>query len=124
MSDKKLVYIIDDDAGLLAAYSAAVTKLGYQVATASDGIKALALVKAAKPDLMLLDLLMPNMDGIGMLKEIRKDKNNQDIKVITVSNFEQHQEGAGLGVVKHITKMNSGPDEVAATVDAVIRQGA
>ncbi len=69
MSGKILV--IDDDPDILEALSMILESQGYQVVTARDGISGLASLKAEKPDLMILDLLMPKMDGFAVCKELQ-----------------------------------------------------
>ena len=69
MAEKILV--VDDDSDVLDALTMVLESRGYQVITAQDGIEGLACLKAEKPDLMILDLLMPKMDGFGVMKELR-----------------------------------------------------
>ncbi len=69
MTEKILV--VDDDSDVLDALTMVLESRGYQVITAQDGIEGLACLKAEKPDLMILDLLMPKMDGFGVMKELR-----------------------------------------------------
>ena len=65
------ILIVDDDSDVLDALTMVLESRGYQVITAQDGIEGLACLKAEKPDLMILDLLMPKMDGFGVMKELR-----------------------------------------------------
>lgn len=116
----ELVYVADDDTGLRTAYAAALHKLGLEVETAADGLEALALVKKAKPTAILLDMLMPNLDGIGFLKQLRADAANDPIKVIVVSNFESMPEANDFNVAKYLSKLQHGPDEVAARVADIV----
>ncbi len=69
MPDK--ILIVDDDPDILDAVSIILEAKGYQVVTAKDGIEGLANLKAEKPDLMILDLLMPKMDGFAVCKELQ-----------------------------------------------------
>jgi CheY-like chemotaxis protein len=117
----KVVYVIDDDTVLRTAYAAALHKLGYEVETGSDGLDAQSLVTRAKPDIILLDMLMPNLDGIGFLKELRKDQGNDVIRVVVVSNFESMPETDGLGVTKYLSKLQHQPEAVASQVDTILK---
>lgn len=65
------ILIVDDDPDILEALSMVLESKGYQVVTAQDGIEGLASLKAEKPDLMILDLLMPKMDGFAVCKELQ-----------------------------------------------------
>src|SRR4051812_41900229 len=98
MADADTVYIIDDDTALRTAYSMELRKLGYIVETASDGVEGQKLVKEAKPALILLDMLMPNLDGMSFLRELRADKANDAIKVVVTSNFEATPDSQDLNV--------------------------
>jgi DNA-binding response OmpR family regulator len=68
------ILVVDDDPDILDALTMILESKGYQAITARDGIEALASLKAEKPDLMILDLLMPKMDGFAVLKELRDPK--------------------------------------------------
>jgi len=65
------ILVVDDDPDILEALTMILESQGYQVCTASDGIEGLANLKAEKPDLMILDLLMPKMDGFAVCKELQ-----------------------------------------------------
>lgn len=66
------ILIVDDDAGVLDVLREHVTRMGYAVQTASDGEAALSAVLLQRPDLVILDLRMPGMNGFDVLKEIRE----------------------------------------------------
>jgi len=68
------ILVVDDDCDIFEALSMILEGQGYQVITAQDGIEGLACLKAEKPDLMILDLLMPKMDGFAVLKELREPR--------------------------------------------------
>ncbi len=65
------ILIVDDDPDILDALTMILETQGYQVVTARDGIEGLANLKAEKPDLLILDLLMPKMDGFAVCKELQ-----------------------------------------------------
>jgi CheY-like chemotaxis protein len=115
------IYVVDDDPGLRTAYAASIHKLGYDVEIAADGLEALNLVKKAKPALVVLDLLMPNLDGLGFLRKLRENSENKDIQIVVVSNFEQMPEAENLGVARHLSKVQHGPDEIAAVVQQLLK---
>ena len=72
MSDKSLILIVDDDEGVLGALQDALTLFGYEVQTAENGKKALKILQNTKPDLVLIDMVMPEKDGIETIPEIKK----------------------------------------------------
>lgn len=67
----KKILVVDDDPDILDATTMILESQGYQVVTARDGIEGLAVLKAENPDLMILDLMMPKMDGFGVCKELQ-----------------------------------------------------
>jgi len=68
------ILVVDDDPDIREALSMILEAQGYQVVTAQDGIEALANLKAEAPDLMILDLLMPKMDGFAVCKELKEPR--------------------------------------------------
>ena len=65
------ILVVDDDPDMRDAITIILESRGYQIITAQDGVEALANLKAERPDLMMLDLLMPKMDGFAVLKELQ-----------------------------------------------------
>lgn len=65
------ILVVDDDPDILDAVTMILESQGYEVATARDGIEGLATIKAEEPDLIILDLMMPKMDGFGVCKELQ-----------------------------------------------------
>ena len=76
------ILIVEDEPNLNELLSYNFKKVGYEVRSASNGMKALRLLRAYQPHIILTDILMPDMDGIKMCKEIKKIKNLQHIPVI------------------------------------------
>ena len=68
------ILIVDDDPDMRDALTIILESQDYEIVTAQDGLEALATLKAEKPDLMLLDLLMPKMDGFAVLKELQDER--------------------------------------------------
>lgn len=82
-----LVEIVEDDKLLQSILAEQLEKSGFKVITAKDGEKGLELALNDHPDLVLLDIIMPNMDGITMLKKLREDKRGKNIPVVVLSNL-------------------------------------
>ena len=82
---KKLLLLIEDNPLLTGMYETAFEKEGFEVILAHDGKSGLLLAKDKKPDGILLDLLMPGMDGYGVLKELKKEVSTKNIKVIVLT---------------------------------------
>jgi len=88
MSLSKRVLIVDDEPDLTDLFATVLTSAGFEVIKASDGSKALASMKNYLPDLVLLDVQMPNMDGFETLGKIRTDDHLRSTRVIIVSNMQ------------------------------------
>lgn len=120
MAETKRIYVVDDDTGLRTAYAAALSKLGYKVETATDGLQATTLLEQGVPDLILLDMLMPNMDGLSFMRQLRADPQYDEVKVIVASNFESMPEATELRVTKYISKLQCEPEEVASIIHQIL----
>lgn len=82
---KKRILAVDDDASICDFYSTALKTLGYDVTCAGNGKKAKEAVAAHKPDLILMDIMMPDQDGISLTREMRADPKTADVPIIVVS---------------------------------------
>jgi len=83
----KRILIIDDEPDMVTYLATLLEDNGYEILTASDGEEGLSKVKSDKPDLVSLDLLMPNKTGIKMFREMRKDSEIANIPVVMVTGF-------------------------------------
>jgi len=85
------ILVVDDDPDILDAVSMILETQGYQVVTARDGIEGLATLKAEKPDLMILDLLMPKMDGFAVCKELEDPRwaKYKDIPILILTSVRE-----------------------------------
>ena len=83
----KKILIIDDEPDMVTFLCALLEDHGYVTITAADGEEGMTKVKSEKPDLISLDLLMPNKTGIKMFRELRKDEEVKDIPVVMVTGF-------------------------------------
>ncbi len=85
MSDAGKVLVIDDDPDILTYVSEILRDNDYEASTAGDGAAGLASARAARPDLIILDLMMPKKSGIKFLNEIRQDAALRDIPILVLS---------------------------------------
>ena len=111
----KKILIIEDEEILLDLLCRKLAKEGYRVLTAKNGEDGLRLAKEEKPDLILLDILMPKVSGMEVLREMAKDKAMRQIPVIIVSNSGQPvelYEAQKLGVRDWLIKTQFDPSEV------------
>lgn len=117
------VLIVEDNASLQKIYVAVLTKEGYEVEFASDGAEALSKATATPPDLVLLDVMMPNLDGIGFLKAFDVKGKYPDTKVIVFSNTElpaKVQEAMKLGAARYVSKYNHTPKAMVGVIREVL----
>jgi CheY-like chemotaxis protein len=85
MTNEALVLIADDDPDILGLISLRLKKGGYGVVTAENGREAIEAVRKHRPDLAIVDMRMPEMDGLELIRQIRGDEQSGDIKVIALS---------------------------------------
>ena len=88
MNDPKKILIIDDEAAVRNLLRDALAAEGFSVAEAKNGAEGLTQALRDRPDLMMLDIGMPELDGIAVLKKLRNDPHGKDIPVIILSNFD------------------------------------
>lgn len=85
--ESPLVLVVDDDRPIVRALSDTLKAKGFAVAAAYDGLEAMAAVKRQRPDLVLLDLRMPNMDGYQVIKALRRSKETSDIPIVVMTAY-------------------------------------
>ena len=103
----KKILIADDEHKIIMTLEYAFRKAGYEVFIARDGSEVLELLKTEIPDMILLDIMMPKVDGFTTLKEIKSQDNLKDIKVIFLSaknNPADIEKGLKMGADDYITK--------------------
>lgn len=121
---EKAVLIIEDDKFLRDLLARKLKKEGYSVFEATDGNEGLELVKTKKPHLVLLDLILPGMDGFDVLAEIKRNPETSNIPVIILSNLGQKEEiekGLRLGALDYLVKAHSNPAEIVTKIREAIK---
>ncbi len=117
------ILIVEDDTFLLNIYKTKFEFENFKVSTAENGEVGLAEARKKHPDLILLDILMPKVDGFTFLQELKKDKTIQDIPVILLTNLGQKddvQKGLDLGAKDYIIKAHFKPSEILEKVRKVL----
>lgn len=123
MTEKPKILIIEDDGFLLQMYSEKLDIEGYEVSSALDGAKGLKMALSQKPDLIILDLKLPELDGFQILERIRKDKKTKTIPVIVLTNLSQKQDidqCLDLGANDYLIKAHFVPSEVIDRVKLIL----
>lgn len=120
--DKKRILIVEDDNFVAEVYLAKLSEMGYETVLAQNGEEGLAELKKGKIDLILLDILMPIMNGIEMLEEVKKNEEWKNIPVILLTNIgekESIQKVREMGVKNYLIKSHFTPAEVIEKVESV-----
>lgn len=116
--------IIEDDTNLLKNYVTELEILKYNVVTVSDGGKAIAAVLKEKPDLVLLDIMLPNKNGIDILEELRQDTKFKDLPVVMLTNYgdeENIRKSLELGALDYLKKYNVTPSDVGQRLEKYLK---
>jgi len=122
----KHVLFVDDDAVTLKLYESALTRLGFQVTAVADGIRASQALISTRPDVVVLDLMMPNFNGVDVLKFIRSNNVLNSLPVIVLTNSyltELAEKAVAMGVQDAILKVRCSPSALAAKLNAMLDQG-
>jgi two-component system OmpR family response regulator len=116
--------VVDDEPNIRELLSASLRYAGFEVATAADGHQALALAESFRPDLLVLDVMMPGLDGFGVVRRMRQSGRHTPVLFLTARDAaEDKVSGLTLGGDDYVTKPFS-LDEVIARIRAVLRRTA
>ena len=118
------ILLVEDDPFLIEIYTTKLKEAGYEVDTAEDGETALRKIKESIPDLLLLDVVLPNFNGWEILRKIKADSKTKGIKVVVLSNLGEKQEiekGVKLGATKYLVKAHYTPSEVVTEVKKILK---
>lgn len=120
---EKRILIVEDEQAMLHALQEAFILHGIPTLIAMDGREGLSVALAEHPEIILLDLLMPVMDGFTMLEELRKDAWGKGVKVMVLTNFSNddvRRRVAPHNICEFIVKADCGIDEVVAKVETAL----
>jgi CheY-like chemotaxis protein len=122
--EKKTILIVDDDMILRQMYGARLEAEGYKIIFAGNGEEALKLAKEQKPDALILDIMMPKINGIDVLKTLRADSNTKEIPVVVLTALIQQIEEIKKVIGpkdSYLTKSETVPAEVVEKVQAALK---
>lgn len=120
---QKKVLIVDDDAFLSGIYATKLELENFAVVSASDGEEGVKVALKEKPDIILMDVLMPKLDGFEALKRIKADPETKDIPVIMLTNLGQKEDvekGLQEGAADYLIKAHFVPAEAVEKIKAVL----
>ena len=124
-NEKIKILVVEDDPFLLGMYVTKLEMSGFIVTGVEDGNEAVPAVEKEKPDLILLDIILPNMDGFEILKKLKKENSTKDIPVIIFTNLGQQadvEKGLELGAVDYLIKAHFTPSEVITKVNKILKK--
>ncbi len=120
------VVVADDDRMFRKAAETTLRRQGYSVTTASDGEEALQLIRSEQPDIIVLDLIMPKLQGFDVLQVLKQNALTSDIPVIVLSSLTQEQdkqEALDLGAVAYFNKSTFSLGELVKQVERTLNKG-
>lgn len=120
MSDKPKILVVDDEAPLRRILTTRLSMVGYQVVTAADGEQALDVFSAADPDLVVLDVKLPKLDGYAVCQQLRETSEVPIIMLSALSHVAERILGLQLGADDYISKPCS-PKELEARIEVILR---
>lgn len=116
------ILVVDDDANIRELLKQSLEAEGYTVREAEDGVAAIQQVKIARPDLIILDVMMPHINGFEVAAVLKNDPQTMEIPIILLSIVEDRERGYRLGVDRYLTKpINKG--ELLTDIETLLSQG-
>jgi len=119
----KKILIIEDDKILADMYIVKFKKEGFDIVGTQNGAEGLELAKKEKPDMILLDVILPQIDGFSLLAKFKKSKDLKHIPIILLTNLGQQgdiEKGEKLGATGYLTKSNTTPSSVIEKVKQIM----
>ena len=116
-----LVLVVDDEPNIVRIVSAYLERDGFDVLTAADGRRALEVARERQPDLVVLDLMLPELDGLEVCRQLRRESDVPILMLTARSEDSDTLVGLGIGADDYLTKPFN-PAEVAARVKAILRR--
>lgn len=117
------VLVVEDDSFLVSAYRTKLESQGFEIHAALDGKEALLELQKWTPDVVVLDLLLPNMDGFEFLTKMKADKRWTKIPVLVASNLNQDEDvkrAIGLGAAAYVVKSNMSLDDLIEKIKSLV----
>jgi two-component system response regulator (stage 0 sporulation protein F) len=119
----KKILIVDDQLGIRLLLSEVFRKEGYETLQAASGKEALEILQSNEPDLVLLDMKIPGMDGLEILRRIRQISSSLKVIMMTAyGELDMIQEALSLGALRHFTKPFD-IDEIRVEVNEILKKG-
>jgi DNA-binding response OmpR family regulator len=124
-NSKTKILVVEDEEILLTALTEELNQEGFQVSGAKDGVEGVSKATSEKPDLILLDLVMPKLDGIGALKQMKENSETKDIPVVILTNLSDYNkisDALSLGAMDYLVKANYRLEELINKIKTVLER--
>ncbi|MCP9792973.1 response regulator transcription factor RpaB [Vulcanococcus limneticus] len=118
---KETILVVDDEASIRRILETRLSMIGYQVVTACDGLEAIETFRRTSPDLVVLDVMMPKLDGYGVCQELRKESDVPIVMLTALGDVADRITGLELGADDYVVKPFS-PKELEARIRCVLRR--
>ena len=121
---KKKILVVEDDPMISSMYKTKFEVDGFEVFIADNGATGLELAKKEKPDIVMLDIILPQLDGFSVLEQIKQDKNTKDIPVIMLTNLstdEDREKGAKMGALDYLVKASLTPGQISEKIRQILK---
>lgn len=122
---KKKIFIVEDEQLIIKAYSDYLMGKGYEVAVALHGKEALQRIPAFRPDLILLDIIMPDIDGLAILKKLKSDSETKGIPVVILTNLQTNNAVAtamSLGSHSYLLKVDYDLEKLKKKIEEILNK--
>jgi CheY-like chemotaxis protein len=123
MAQTTTILIVEDETPLQDVLSDVLSKRGYEIVTASNGKEGLERARETQPDLILLDIIMPVMDGLEMLRTLREDEEGRAIDVVLLTNVSDNEklaEALEIGAFDYLVKSDHTIDTITEAITAKV----
>lgn len=119
------IFLVEDEPTLIDMYTIKFKDEGYDVIVSSQGVDAPEVAKKEIPDIVLLDIILPGMDGFAILEAMKKEPKTKHIPVILLSNLGQDsdiEKGKKLGAIDYLVKANFTPTQILEKIKSIIKK--
>ncbi|MCK5460216.1 response regulator [Candidatus Parcubacteria bacterium] len=121
----KKILLVEDDKMLTEMYSLKFAEFGYKVTQANSGLSGYKLAIKTKPDIIMLDIILPEMDGFSVLKKLKSNKATENIPVFFLTNLKQEEDvirGKKEGAVDYLVKADLTPAQVLEKINKFLKK--
>lgn len=123
-SNNKTILLVEDDGMVRSIYKARFEADGFNVLVSPDGGSGLEIAKKEKPDIIMLDIILPGLDGFSVLEEIKRDQSTKNIPVIMLTNLatvEDKTKGQKMGAIGYYVKASLTPGQVSEKIKNILK---